>query len=102
MNFDELVKNELENIVKYKSKSLTEAEEVDLEYFTIAERDKIKKLGAIFNAKPEQFFSGIHGAIVTFPTRNGAPRLDLNDLKKIVSLKIRWLETDDDSISVGM
>ena len=85
-------------------KQITEAEEVHLADLQPTQQKQIKAFEQLLGGKHESIFDGIHGFIVDIKVgggKHGAYRFDADDLKKLVALKIRWVEADGDYISVA-
>jgi len=82
---------------------LTEASKVEVSELDANKQKIYAKLKAIFGKDAADVFEGIHGIIAMFPTDLHNSRLDISDLKKLIALKIRWIEssTDNKYWSVG-
>jgi hypothetical protein len=79
---------------------LLEATEVKLNDLDATQIKIVKQLISIFG-KYDQIFDGIHGVVITFPSKQYGFRIDKNDVVKLSKLPIRWLESSDNSFSVG-
>ena len=84
-------------------KSVNEAEEVQLADLQPAQQKQIKAFEQLLGGKVDSIFDGVHGFVVDIKvnTAHGLYRFDADDLKKLVALKIRWIEVDDEYISIG-
>jgi len=85
------------------SKSITEASEVQLTDLQPTQQKQVKAFEQLLGGKADSIFDGIHGFIVDIKVSggHGAYRFDTDDLKKLVALKIRWVEANGTTISVA-
>lgn len=85
------------------SKSVNEAEEVQLSDLQPTQLKQVKAFEQLLGGKIESIFDGIHGFVVDIKINGayGAYRFDGDDLKKLLALKIRWVESDRNTISIG-
>ena len=83
-----------------KSK-LNEAEEVTLMQLDPAKQKQVQAFVKFFGGKILQIFDGIHGNIVDIKMSDSNWRMDTQDLKDLISLKIRWIEFDKQTVSIG-
>jgi hypothetical protein len=85
-----------------KSK-LNEAEEVQLADLQPTQLKQVKTFEQLLGGRVDSIFDGIHGYVVDIKINglHGAYRFDGDDLKKLLALKIRWVESDRDIISIG-
>ena len=85
------------------SKSITEASEIQLTDLQPTQQKQIKAFEQLLGGKHIVIFDGIHGFVVNIKVSGvyGNYRFDADDLKKLIALKIRWVEPDGDYISVG-
>ena len=86
-----------------KLTQLNEASEVQLDDLQPTQQKQVKAFEQLLGGKADSIFDGIHGFIVDIKVSggHGAYRFDADDLKKLVALKIRWVEADGDYISVA-
>jgi hypothetical protein len=68
---------------------LNEASEVFIEEIPVAK------------AKQVMAFEKVIGAYIKTPGGHGNYRFEADDLKKLLSLKIRWVEGDNEYVSIG-
>ena len=89
-------------MIKLKS-LLKEASEIELAELPIAKAKKIIEFEKILDGKHVVIFDGIHGLIVDIETNGGRNsfRFESNDLKKLLTAGIRWVEADGDLVSIG-
>jgi len=82
---------------------INEASEVQLTDLQPTQQKQIKAFEQLLGGKVNSIFDGIHGFIVEIKVQggHGAYRFEADDLKKLLALKIRWVEADGDYISVG-
>ena len=85
------------------SKSITEASEIQLTDLQPTQQKQIKAFEQLLGGKHIVIFDGIHGFVVNIKVSGvyGNYRFDADDLKKLIALKIRWVESDEDYISIG-
>ena len=81
---------------------LTEASEVKMKELEPENQKKVKAIQKVTKGKPTQFFSGIMGEIATFHNPGVVDRFGFDVLKKLVSLKIRWLEVSPREFHIGL
>ena len=86
-----------------KLTQLNEASEIQLTDLQPTQQKQIKAFEQLLGGKVDSIFDGIHGFIVEIKVSGGygAYRFDADDLKKLIALKIRWVEADGDYISVA-
>jgi len=86
-----------------KLTQLNEASEVQLDDLQPTQQKQIKAFEQLLGGKHDSIFDGIHGFIVDIKVSggHGPYRFDADDLKKLVALKIRWVEADGDYISIA-
>jgi len=86
-----------------KLTQLNEASEIQLTDLQPTQQKQIKAFEQVLGGKHIVIFDGIHGFVVNIKVSGvyGNYRFDADDLKKLIALKIRWVEADGDYISVG-
>jgi len=86
-----------------KLTQLNEASEVELNEIPVAKANQVLAFEKILGGKHDSIFDGIHGFIVEIKVSggHGPYRFEADDLKKLLALKIRWVEADGDYISVA-
>ncbi len=82
---------------------LNEASEVEITEIPVTKANQILAFEKILGGKHDSIFNGIHGFIVEIKVSggHGAYRFEADDLKKLLSLKVRWIEADGDYISIA-
>jgi uncharacterized protein YneR len=82
---------------------LNEASEVFIEEIPIAKAKQVMAFEKVIGGKHESILQGIHGyiAYIKTPGGHGNYRFEADDLKKLLSLKIRWVEGDNEYVSIG-
>ena len=82
---------------------INEASEVKFDKLTPAHQKQVQSFSKVLSGKPIVIFEGIHGMIVDIKVSNplGVYRFDTDELKKLLALKIRWVEADKDIITIG-
>ena len=86
-----------------KLTQLNEASEIQLTDLQPTQQKQIKAFEQLLGGKHIVIFDGIHGFVVNIKVSGvyGNYRFDADDLKKLIALKIRWVESDEDYISIG-
>ena len=84
-------------------KKLNEASEVSFNELKPEQQKQIKAFEQVLGGKHIVIFDGIHGFVVNIKVSGvyGNYRFEADDLKKLLTLKIRWIEADGDYISIG-
>ena len=80
---------------------LKEASEVELSEIPIAKAKQVMAYTKFFGGKVITIWHGIHGYIVDIQMSQPNWRLDPSDLRDLISLKIRWIEFDNKTVSIG-
>ncbi len=82
---------------------LKEASEVDLSEIPVAKAKMVLAIEKVLGGKHVMIWEGIHGMIVDIKVQggHGAYRFDTDTMRRLVLLKVRWVENDGDRISVG-
>ena len=84
---------------------LNEAEEISFNDLEKSDQDLVKNILKIFKVRhPSVIFDGIHGKIVSIENDqhgSNSYRFDLNEIKQLSKLKIRWVTGGIRDISVG-
>ena len=86
-----------------KLTKLNEASEVEITEIPVTKANQVLAFEKILGGKHDSIFDGIHGFIVDIKVQGGHGnyRFEADDLKKLLSLKIRWVEADGDYISIA-
>ena len=82
---------------------LNEAEEMQFNQLDPQKKKQVMAFENILGGKYDTIYKGIHGYILDIKVSGGhsSYRFEADDLKKLLSLKIRWVEADGDYISIG-
>ena len=82
---------------------INEASEVSLGELKPEQQKQIKTFEKIIGGKYSQIWGGIHGGVVTIDKKSfgGTYRFDVDTMKKLIASKIRWVEGNDDSVTIG-
>jgi hypothetical protein len=80
---------------------INEASDVEFSELKPEQQKQIQAFEKVLNGKHQEIFDGIHGYIVYIKVPNGSERLMSDDLKKLLSLKIRWVEISGQDIILG-
>ena len=86
-----------------KLAQLNEASEITFKELKPVQQKQVLAFEKIIGGKTDSIFEGIHGFIVEIKAvgGHGAYRFESDDLKKLLSLKVRWIEADGDYISIA-
>jgi hypothetical protein len=86
-----------------KLSQLNEAEEMQFNQLDPQRKKQVMAFEKIIGGKYDTIFQGIHGYVVDIKVigGHGAYRFESDTMKKLVSLKVRWVEADGDYISIG-
>ena len=87
-----------------KLNNLNEASEIEMNELKPTEQKQVQAFAKIVGGKIVTIWSGIHGKIVDIEADGNfgsGYRWDANTLKKLIALKIRWVEADGDNLSIA-
>ena len=82
-------------------KLIKEASEIELKELDSNKQKQVKEFLKFFNGKVITIWDGIHGNIADIEMAEKNWRLDPSDLKDLIALKIRWIEFDNKTVSIG-
>ncbi len=88
-------------VISESKKLINEASDVQFNELKPQQQKQVQSFEKILNGKHIQLWDGIHGYIATIKVQNGAERVYSEDLKKLLSLKIRWIEISGQEITLG-
>lgn len=88
------VLSESKNLIK-------EASEIQLKELDSNKQKQVQAFVKFFGGKVITIWDGIHGNIVDIKMSESNWRMDPQDLKALISLKIRWIEFDKQTVSIG-
>jgi hypothetical protein len=93
----------LKSILYPSQQLIKEASEIELSKLPTAKAKKVAEFEKILGGKHTVIFDGIHGLIVDIETKGGRNsfRFESNDLRKLLTTGIRWVEADGDLVSIG-
>jgi hypothetical protein len=80
---------------------MNEASEIKVDELNPAKQKQVKEFLKFFGGKTLQVWDGIHGNIIDIQMAEKNWRMDVADLKDLISLKIRWIEFDNKTVSIG-
>jgi len=80
---------------------INEASQVELGEIPVAKAKQVLAFEKILGGKHKELFDGIHGFIVYINVPMGKERIESNQLKKLLSTGIRWIEIDGSDIILG-
>jgi len=88
-------------IVTENKNLLKEASEIQLKELDSTKQKQVQQFVKFFGGKVITIWDGIHGNIVDIKMSEPNWRMDTSDLKDLISLKIRWIEFDKQTVSIG-
>jgi hypothetical protein len=82
---------------------LNEASEITFKDLKPTQQKQVMAFEKVIGGKVDSIYEGIHGFIVDIKAIGGHSnyRFEANDLKNLLTLKIRWVEADGDYISIA-
>jgi hypothetical protein len=80
---------------------ITEAEKIKLGELDSAKQKQVGELQKFFGGKIITIWDSVHGNIVDMKMAEKNWRMDPSDLKDLIALKIRWVEFDNQTVSIG-
>jgi len=100
-----ITKSQLRELIREELQTLKEAEEVSFSDLDKSSQDMVQRLLKLFNKRqPVAIFDGIHGKILMIENDqhgSNSYRFDLNEIKQLSKLKIRWVTGGVREISIG-
>lgn len=81
--------------------TLNEASEIKINELDSTKQKQVQAFVKFFGGKIITIWDGIHGNIVDIKMSEKNWRMDTQDLKDLISLKIRWIEFDNQTVSIG-
>ncbi len=86
-----------------KLTQLNEAEEMQFNQLDPQRKKQVMAFEKVIGGKYDTIFQGIHGYVIDIKVigGHGAYRFEADTMKKLVALKVRWVEADSDYISIG-
>jgi len=81
--------------------TLNEASEIKFNELDSTKQKQVNAFVKFFGGKINTIWDGIHGNIVDIKMSEKNWRMDTQDLKDLISLKIRWIEFDNQTVSIG-
>lgn len=88
-------------IVTENKNLLKEASEIEFKELDSTKQKQVQQFVKFFGGKIITIWDGIHGNIVDIKISEPNWRMDTSDLKDLISLKIRWIEFDKQTVSIG-
>ena len=80
---------------------LKEASEIEFKELISNQQKQVLAFEKFFNGKRQTIWEGIHGYIVDIKIPIGKNRLETSDLKNLSNMKFRWIEFDNQTVSIG-
>jgi hypothetical protein len=80
---------------------IKEASEIKFNELDSTKQKQVNAFVKFFGGKIITIWDGIHGNIADIKMSEKNWRMDTQDLKDLISLKIRWIEFDNQTVSIG-
>ena len=80
---------------------IKEASEIKFNELDSTKQKQVNAFVKFFGGKIITIWDGIHGNIVDIQMSQANWRLDPSDLKDLIALKLRWIEFDSKTVSIG-
>ena len=80
---------------------IKEASEIKFNELDSTKQKQVNAFVKFFGGKIITIWGGIHGNIADIKMSEKNWRMDTQDLKDLISLKIRWIEFDNQTVSIG-
>jgi hypothetical protein len=80
---------------------INEAEKIKLGELDAAKQKQVGELQKFFGGKIITIWDSVHGNILDMKMAEKNWRMDPSDLKLLLTLKIRWIEFDNQIVSIG-
>jgi len=80
---------------------IKEAEKIKLGELSSTKQKQVEELQKLFGGKIITIWDSVHGNIVDIKVTEKNGRLIASDLKDLISLKIRWIEFENQTVSIG-
>ena len=80
---------------------INEAEKIKLGELDSTKQKQVGELQKLFGGKIITIWDSVHGNIVDMKMAEKNWRMDPSDLKLLLTLKIRWIEFDNQMVSIG-
>lgn len=80
---------------------IKEASEIKFGELDSTKQKQVQQFVKFFDGKIITIWDGIHGNIVDIKMSESKCFMDTSDLKNLISLKIRWIEFDKQTVSIG-
>jgi len=87
-----------------KLTQLNEAEEMQFNQLDPQRKKQVMAFEKVIGGKYSQIWQGIHGYVVDIEASGNfgsGYRFDANTLKKLLALKVRWIEADGDLVTIA-
>ncbi len=88
-------------IVTEDKSLIKEASEIKFNELDSTKQKQVNAFVKFFNGKIITIWDGIHGNIVDIKMSEPNWRMDPSDLKDLIALKLRWIEFDSKTVSIG-
>jgi len=80
---------------------IKEAEKIKLGELSSTKQKQVEELQKFFGGKIITIWDSVHGNIVDIKVTEKNGRLIASDLKDLIALKIRWIEFENQTVSIG-
>ena len=88
-------------VLTENKKVINEASEISFNELISNQQKQVLAFEKFFNGKRQTIWEGIHGYIVDIKIPMGKNRLETSDLKNLSNMKFRWIEFDNQTVSIG-
>ena len=88
-------------VLTENKKVINEASEIEFKELISNQQKQVLAFEKFFNGKRQTIWKGIHGYIVDIKIPMGRNRLETSDLKNLSNMKFRWVEFDNQTVSIG-
>ena len=88
-------------VLTENKKVINEASRVEFDELISNQQKQVLAFEKFFNGKRQTIWEGIHGYIVDIKIPIGKNRLETSDLKNLSNMKFRWIEFDNQTVSIG-
>jgi hypothetical protein len=88
-------------VITESKRVINEAEKIKLGELDSTKQKQVEELQKLFGGKIITIWDSVHGNIVDIKVTEKNGRLIASDLKDLIALKIRWIEFDNQTVSIG-
>ena len=88
-------------VITESKRVINEAEKIKLGELSSTKQKQVEELQKLFGGKIITIWDSVHGNILDMKMAEKNWRMDVSDLKLLISFKIRWIEFDNKTVSIG-